>query len=69
MVNGLKNLLEELRGFVTAHRASSPNIAICWRQCKAALEAMTKGATITFCKNELRFIQKDNVSHCLTVTP
>ncbi len=39
MGNGLKDLLlKNYVEFVTAYRASSPNIVDGWRQCKAALE-------------------------------
>lgn len=61
-VNGLKVVMgkrseeftdDELQSFVNAYRNAASNIVRGWRQCKAALEAMTKGATITFCKDDI----------------
>ena len=61
-VNGLKVVMgkrseeftdDELQSFVSAYRTAASNIVRGWRQCKAALEAMTKGATITFCKDDI----------------
>lgn len=61
-VNGLKVVMgkrseeftdDELQSFVNAYRTAASNIVRGWRQCKAALEAMTKGASITFCKDEI----------------
>lgn len=61
-VNGLKVVMgkrseeftdDELQSFVNAYRTAASNIVRGWRQCKSALEAMTKGATITFCKDDI----------------
>lgn len=61
-VNGLKVVMgkrseeftdDELQSFVNAYRNAASNIVRGWRQCKSALEAMTKGATISFCKDDI----------------
>lgn len=70
-VNGLKVVMgkrseeftdDELQSFVNAYRNAASNIVDGWRQCKAALEAMTKGATITFCKNEMLYTEGQRIT-------